>query len=178
MAKYLLKNWRTFPFKKKSFEGQLDRFVQVCVVSVENPNKILDVIPIYGKEDDYSFKDIIKLIHDIESGNQLNNDQILLRSHLLSPVEGEFVETKSLHGPLYRIHTREEAEYGLCSLSDIGKPYVTNEGTVKKYSVINVFTQPQFSISGMKTYVNGWAPSQMYYRYFRYKYFPISELNK
>lgn len=49
MEKYLYKYWQTFP-KYNSIDGQLDRFAKVCVVSVSNPQKVLDIIPIWGKK--------------------------------------------------------------------------------------------------------------------------------
>lgn len=31
MEKYLFKNWKTFPIKNKSFDGQMDRFAKVSL---------------------------------------------------------------------------------------------------------------------------------------------------
>ena len=66
MAKYFLKNWQTFPFKRKSFEDQLDRYAKVCVASIDNPNVILDIIPIYGyRSYNTGLGKVIKLIRPV-----------------------------------------------------------------------------------------------------------------
>ena len=66
MEKYLFKNWATFPFRRISFEGQMDRYAKVCVVSVDNPQRVLDIIPIYGKEKSSGLCDIINLIISVQ----------------------------------------------------------------------------------------------------------------
>lgn len=177
MEKYYFKNWETFPFKRKSFDGQMDRFVKVCVVSVENPQKVLDIVPIYGNEKSSGLRDIIKLIYDKERGIALDNESIQLLKKLEEPILGKFDEVKSLHGPLFHQYTPDEAKYGLCSSLDVWKPERDSHGIVKEYMSMRVFTVSSYDPDfGKYNYVNGWFPNQMYYKYFGYRYKPISLL--
>lgn len=179
MEKYLLRNWTTFPFKRKSFDGQMDRFVKVCVVSPEDPSKVLDIVPIYGNENSSGMRDIIRLIHDKERGYPIDDDAKKLLSSLKEPVFGQFECVKSLHGPLFHQFTPDEAKYGLCSVNDVWKPERNNQGKVKEYTSMKVFTISYYdSDFGKFNYVNGWFPSQMYYIYFGYRYLPFSKLTE
>ena len=140
MEKYLFKNWATFPFKRKSFDGQMDRYLKVCVVSIDNPTKVLDIIPIYGNENSSGLRDIINLIYNLENGVTL---------------------------------------YGLCSEHDVWKPERDINGKVIEYNSMRVFTMSLYdSDFGVYNYANGWFPSQMYYKYFGYRYLSISQLTE
>lgn len=179
MEKYLLKNWTTFPFKRKTFDGQMDRFAKVCVVSLENPSKVLDIVPIYGNENSSGLRDIIRLIYDIEKGKTIGNDAKQLLSALQEPVLGKFESVESLHGPLFHQFTPDEAKYGLCSANDVWKPERDNQGKVKEYLNMKVFTIINYdSEFGKFNYANGWSPSQMYYKYYGYRYLPFSKLTE
>ena len=179
MEKYLFKNWKTFPFKKKSFDGQLDRYLTVCVVNAESPQTVLDIIPIYGSEKHSDFREIIKLIYDIERGIEINESSRELFESLQKPIWGQFEEIKSQHGPLFHQFTPAEARYGLCSECDVWKPERDENGKVIEFMSIKVFTHsiyhPDFRKYG---YANGWFPHQMYYKYFGFRYRPISLLRE
>lgn len=179
MEKYLLRDWTTSQFKRKSFDGQMDRFVKVCVVSPKNPSKVLDIVPIYGNERSSGLRDIIRLIYDKERGYPLDNDAKNLLNALQEPVFGQFVRVNSLHGPLFHQFTPDEAKYGLCSENDIWKPERDDQGKVKEYMSMIVFTISYYdSDFGKFNYANGWSPSQMYYKYFGYRYLPFSKLTE
>lgn len=170
MEKYFFKNWATFPFKRKTFDGQMDRFVTVCVVNAETPQKVLDIIPIFGKL-------IVNLIYDWERGIQLDNESSELLKTLHNPIEGQFEEIKSKDGPLFHRFTPEEVKYGLCPASLIWKQERDQEGKVKVYESIKVFTQYEYySDIGKYDYANGWFPDQMYKKYYGYRYLPISKI--
>lgn len=180
MEKYYLKNWRTFPFKEKSFEKQLERFAIATVCSVNNPNVILDIVPVWGRDYNRGIGRYIKLVHEKELGFELDkesNDYLL--SYFSKPIYGEFEEMKSHHGPLFRIYTQNEAEYGLCSIEDINKPERDSEGNIKVYNTVKVFTWSTYdSDFGQYQYVRGWLPDDMYSKLYCYRYFPIHMLNQ
>ena len=177
MEKYLFKNWATFPFKRKSFDGQMDRYLKVCVVSIDNPTKVLDIIPIYGNENSSGLRDIINLIYNLENGVTLDKASIQLLNTQQKPIVGQFEEIKSLHGPLYHQFTPDEAKYGLCSEHDVWKPERDINGKVIEYNSMRVFPMSLYdSDFGVYNYVNGWFPSQMYYKYFGYRYLLMSQL--
>ena len=179
MGKYLFRNFATFPFKKKTFEGQMDRYAKLCVVSVDNPQKVLDIIPIYGRDGNAGMGDIIKLIYDIELGKQLDDDSQHLLADLSKPVEGMFEEVKSLHGPLFHQFTPDEAKYGLCPAFSVWKPERDENGKVKLFNSFKVFT---LIVNNAKLklphYAAGWSPNQMYYKYYGYRYKSLSELTE
>lgn len=179
MSKFLFKNWKTSQFKKKSFEGQLGRYAKVCIVSVDNPETVLDIIPIYGEKYNSGLGRVIKLFYDIELKVPLDSESNRLLSLLQEPIDGKFEEVKSLHGPLFRKFTPDEAKYGLCLSADVWKPERDQGGKVRVYNTMKVFTQyiydPDFDTYN---YVPGWAPEQMYYKYFGYRYLPISQLGE
>ena len=177
MEKYFFKNWKTFPFKKKSFEGQLSRYAKVCVVSVNNPDIVMDIIPIYGEKYNSGLGRVIKLIYDIELKVPLDSESNRLLALLQKAVVGQFEEIISLHGPLYHKFTPDEAKYGLCLNTEVWKPERDEAGKVKVYNTMKVFTQYMFDADfGTYNYVSGWSPNQMYYKYFGYRYLPISQL--
>lgn len=179
MEKYYFKNWKTYPFKKKSFNGQLDRFAKVCIVSVEKPNEVIDIIPIYGENNDKRFESIIKLIHDIELNIPLDIESKKLLNTLQRPIVGQFEEFKSLHGPLFHQFTPDEAEYGLCSERDVWKPERDENGNVKEYNAIKVFTMYSYDSEFGSYYINPeFTAQKMYYKYLYYRYKPISMLNE
>lgn len=157
----------------------MERFVKVCVVNADNPNKVLDIVPIYGNEDSPGMRDIIRLIYNVERGTAIDDDSKKLLKEIQKPLSGEFVEIKSLHGPLFRQFTPDEAKYGLCSEHDVWKPERDSHGKVKDYVSMKVFTISLFdSDFGKYNYVNGWFPHQMYYKYFGYRYKPLSMLTE
>ena len=179
MEKYLFKNCKTYPFKKKSFEGQLGRYAKVCIVNVDNPEKIIDIIPIYGEKYNKGLGRVIKLFYDIELNVPLDSESNRLLAFLQKPIEGKFEEVKSLHGPLYRQFTPDEAKYGLCHANDVWKPERDENGKVKLYNTMKMFTQYMYDPDlGAYNYVPGWFPNQMYYKYFGYRYLPISQLKE
>ena len=176
MGKYIFTNWETVPFKKKSFEGQLDRFVKVCVVSVDNPQKVLFILPLYGKEGGGGFSHLVEVVRN----HELRQDE-KTKSHfseLLTPIEGEFVEIPSKHGPLYRIFTKDEARYGICALDKVGKVEREENGKVKVYHSIKVFCIYEEKKVFGKQYVNGWFPEDWYYRFFGYNYRVLGDLTE
>jgi len=178
MEKYYLKNWKTYPFKEKSFEGQLDRFAIACVTSLKAPNLILDIVPVWGRDYSSGMGRFIKLIHEKELGNKLDRDSLEFMSYFSKPIDGEFIEIKSKHGPLFKIRTRNEAEYGLCNIDEINKPIRDTEGGVIIYNTMKVFTWSRYDSEFLQyNYVKGWFPEDMYSKYFCYRYFPISMLN-
>jgi len=109
-----LKKWKTFPFREKSFEGQLDRFAIAAITSVKAPNVIIDIVPVWGRSYNGGMGKYINLLHQREQGYELDRKSLEFMSYLSKPINGEFVKVKSLLGPLFRIHTSMEAEYGLC----------------------------------------------------------------
>lgn len=174
MAKYLFTNWETIPFKKKSFEGQLDRYAKVCVSSVENPHKVLFILPLFGKECGAGYGHIIEIVRN----HELRKDNDLEFSKLLKPFDGEFVEIPSKHGPLFRIFTKDEAKYGICPKDKIGKAERDETGKVKIYHTIKVFCLYENNIIIGKQYINGWYPEDWYYRFFGYNYRVLSDLTE
>lgn len=176
MKKFKFVHWRTFPIKKESFKGQYNRFALTCVVSVDNPEKVIDVIPIFGKNNDRNER-IIKLIYSKECNIHLDEESEKLWDVLQRPVYGKFVEEPSMHGPLYRTYTQGEADHDLCPVSMVGKPERDENGKIREYTAIKVFTQWKYD-SGEWSSKNGWSSHQMYYKYFGYRYHPISQLKK
>lgn len=189
MEKYLYKYWQTFPFKYNSFDGQLDRFAKVCVVSVSNPQKVLDIIPIWGKKDEPRLRDIIQLIFKLEDGKALAPQENKLLEFIKKPIIGQFEEIPSKHGPLFRRFTRDEAKYGLCSKYDVGKPERDENGRVRVYNTIRVFRHyiydSEFEKNNIpvseddKYYTTPeWDLNKMYDKYFGYRYFKRSQLTE
>lgn len=177
MDKFYLKNWRTFPFKEKSFDGQLDRYATACVTSVRNPNKILDIVPVWGRNYNGGMGKLIDLIHKKEQGFELDKESLQFLAKYNNPIDGEFVETKSLNGPLFRVFTRGEAECGLCRKCDVNKPERDINGNVVIYNTIKVFTMSRYdSELRQYNYVRGWFPANMYSNYIYYRYFPMEKL--
>lgn len=173
MEQYYFKNWKTYPFKKKSFEGQLDRYAKVCIVSVAKPNEVIDIIPIFG------LGRIIKLIHDIELSVPLDIESKQLLNTLQRPIVGQFEEINSMHGPLFHQFTPDEAKYGLCPEDDIWKPKRDKNGNVKVYNTIKVFTMYKYDRElGIYQIAPGFAAYEMYDNYVPYRYKPISMLTE
>lgn len=169
MGKYKMINWQTLPFKRKSFEGQPDRYAKCCIVSVDNPHKVLDIIPLFGPEQ------FIKIVYDCEQG--IGKEKWVHK--LEKPIDGEFIEVKCHNGPLFHRFTKDEARYGLCNEQDVGKAERLDNGKVKVYHSIKVFTCFEFNeVIGKKQYCNGWSPDQMYDKYLGYRYIPISDLTE
>ena len=180
MAKFFFTNWRTFLFSQPSYDKQLDRFAVACVVSIVNPNRVLDTVPIYASS---SFENgpirIIKLIHNIEQGIPLDNESKRLWKLLQQPIDGGFRVVKAKVEPLFHIYTSDEGKYGLCDPEDVGKPERDESGEVKIYNTIRVFTKYIMdSEKGTFIYERGWSPDEMYYKKIDYQYFPISQLDK
>lgn len=167
MGKYIFTNWETVPFKKKSFEGQSDRYVKVCVATEDNPQKILAIIPLFG------FDNIVEKLHDYELG------KIPFPEFLKKPADGGFEEVQSRNGPLFHRFTPDEAKYGLCRKSDVWKAERLPDGKVKVYHSIKVFCHYRvIELTGEKIYQNGWFPWEMYNRYYRFNYLPLSDLTE
>lgn len=157
----------------------MDRFAKVCVVSIHNPQKVLDIIPIYGNEKNAGLRDIIKLIYDCERGIILDDESTRLLRAIQEPFLGQFEEVKSLHGPLFHQFTPDEAKYGLCSENDVWRPERDNNGKVKEFMTMKVFTMGLYdSDFGKYNYANGWSPSQMYSKYYGYRYLPLQKLTE
>ena len=175
MPLYKLINWKTFPFKRKSFEGQLDRYVKTCVVSVDNPHKVLLVLPLYGKENGGGFGQLINIVRNHELG-QGDETEFLKLSR---PINGEFVEVPSKDGPLFRIFTKDEAEFGICSRDDAGKVERDRNGKVKIYHSIRVFCHC-YEVSKIpnRKYVPGWYPDDLYHRFYGFNYHMLSDLTE
>lgn len=169
MGKYKLVNWQTLPFKRKSFEGQLERYTKCCVVGADNPDKVLDIIYLFG------FDRLTEVIHERELG--IGKEKLI--KELEEPIDGEFVEVESHSGPLFRRYLKDEALYGICSEHEVGKAERLDTGKVKVYHSIKVFTHYIIDDDiGKKEYINGWFPDQMYKRYFGYRYIPLSDLTE
>lgn len=166
MTKYIFTNWKTIPFKRKSFEGQHERFAKVCVSSLDNPQQILAVIPIFGNTH------IIEIVHKYELGRGE------LPPFMKEPLEGEFVNVQSMHGPLFRRFSPDEAKYGICDSDKIWKAERDLTGKVNIYNSIHVFCLYKIKPILGKQYLNGWFPNQLYYHYFGYNYLPLSNLTE
>ena len=177
MGKYIFTYLETVPFKKKSFEGQMDRFLKVCIASANNPQKVLFVLPLYGKQNGGGFRGLIEVVRNHELGQDQKSEFPF--SELLKPADGEFVDVPSLHGPLYRVFTKDEAKYGICPEEKVGKIERTPDGRVKIYHHIKVFSLYAFDDdTGEKTYLDGWFPNDFYYRFFGYNYHRLSDLTE
>lgn len=177
MAKYLLTNWETIPFKRQSFEGQLDRYLKVCVASVDSPQQILLIMPLFGTKNRGGFAHLIEVVRNHELGQ--DEKSAFSFYELLKPQEGEFVEVPSKHGPLYRIFTKDEAKYGICPINAVGKAERTASGKVKIYNSIRVFTPLIVdNETGEKVVVDGWRPEELYNRFFGYNYHILSDLTE
>lgn len=173
MSKFIFTNWETVPFKKKSFEGQLERYAKVCVASIDNPQKVLFILPLFGA----GFGHIIEAVRCHELG--IDDDSVLNFSRLIRPVNGDFVEVPSKHGPLFRVYKPDEAKYGLCSKGEVGKVERDSNGKVKIYHSIKVFTRYRIdNETGEKRYLNGWYPEDWYYHFFGYNYHVLSDLTE
>lgn len=177
MAKYLLVNWETVLFKRKSFEGQLDRYLKVCVASVDEPQKVLFILPLFGNKNGGGFSDLIEVVRNHELGLDVKSHFAF--SELLEPLEGEFVEVPSKVGPLFRVFTADEAKYGICPKNYAGKVERTSTGKVKIYYSIKVF-RPYIrdNETGEKVNWHGWYPEELYYRFFGYNYKVLSDLTE
>ncbi len=165
MPKFLFTNCKTFPFKKKSFNGQSERYVKCCIVSVNNPKQVLAIIPLFG------YDDITEDIYNYELGKGP------FPSYLNKPIEGEFIDVPSKHGPLFRVFTKDEAKYGLCPQENVGKVERTLTGKVKIYNSIKVFTlYGTDNETGKKRILNGWSLDTWYNRFFGFNYHVLSDL--
>jgi len=175
MAKYLFTNFETVPFKKKYFEGQLDRYLKVCVASADNPQKVLLVLPLFGKDKGRGFNRLIEIVRNHELGQDEKNE--FQFSDLFKPMEGEIVEIPSRHGPLFRVFTKDEAKYGICPQDSVGKVERTPTGKVKVYHSIRVFTiYEKDDDTGNLVTVPGWFPGEWYNRFFGYNYHVLTDL--
>lgn len=178
MEKYYLRYWKTFPFKQKSFEGQLDRFAIACITSFKAPNEVLDIVPVWGRNYNSGMGKFIKLTHQKELGFELDKESLDFLSYFSKPIDGEFIQAKSIHGPLFRIYTQLEAEYGLCSIDKVNKPEREPNGQVKIYNSIKVFTWSKYDSDFRQyNYVRDWSPEDMYDKYAYYRYYPMHMLN-
>ncbi len=173
MGKYLLTNWETVPFKRKSFEGQLDRYLKVCVVSVESPHKVLQILPLYGKENRGGFSDLIEEVRNYEICKE-KGKPCSLPAYMTKPVEGGFEEAPSLHGALFRRFTPDEARYDLCPPNNVWKAERMENGKVKVYHSIKVFCLRYQD----GKYIEGWRPEDFYYRFFGFSYHVLSDLTE
>jgi hypothetical protein len=177
MAKFLLTNWETVPFKKKSFEGQLDRFLKVSIATVDNPQKVLLTLPLYGNDYGGGFSHLIELVRNYEVGKEEKSK--IPFEELLQPIDGEFVDIPSKHGPLYKTYTKDDAKYGLCSKEFVGKAERTPTGKIKIYHTIKVFTPLIINNeTGQKEIISGWSPEKLYYRFFGYNYHILADLTE
>ena len=177
MEKYLLTNWETVPFKKKSFEGQLDRYLKVCVASVDSPHRVLHILPLYGKECRGGFSDLIEEVRNYEICKE-KGEPCSPPSFMSKPVEGGFEEIPSLHGALFRRFTPDEARYGLCHPNDVWKAERMENGKVKVYHTIKVFCLYKKNNKIGQRYLNGWFPNELYRHYYGYSYLPLSDLTE
>ena len=169
MGKFKLINWQTIPFKRKSFKSQLDRYAKCCVVSVDNPEVVLEIIPLFG------FEHLIKIVQNMEQGIDSEKWKTILEE----PIDGDFVEVISHNGPLFHRFTKEEAQYGLCSAQNVGKAERLENMKVKVYHSIKVFTHYTYDENtGNKRIIDGWNPDQMYNLYIGYRYIPLSDLTE
>lgn len=169
MGKYKLVHWQTLPFKRKSFEGQSERYSKCCVVGADNPDKVLDIIYLFG------FDRLTKMIYE----HELGEGKETLIKELEEPIDGEFVEVESHNGPLFYRYLKDEALYGICLENEVGKAERLDSGKVKVYHSIKVFTHYIIDgNTGEKQYINGWYPDQMYNRYFGFRYIPLSDLTE
>ncbi|MBQ8709429.1 MAG: hypothetical protein IJ550_02445 [Bacteroidaceae bacterium] len=164
MGKFKMINWQTLPFKKKSFERQMDRYIKCCIVKESEPDKVLDVICLFG------FYWLMDVVQKYEQGIETEEYEKLCR-----PIDGEFVEVKSMNGALYHRFTRDEGTFGLCTPQKVGKAERDINGKVKVYHSIKVFTL-YHEYRGVKEYIGGWSPQEMYRKYFGYRYLPLSDL--
>lgn len=177
MAKFLLTNWETVLFKRKSFEEQLDRYLKVCVASVDNPLQILQIIPLFGKKNRGGFTDLIEIVRNHELGQ--DEKSLFHFSELLKPIDAEFVEVPSKHGPLFRVFTKDEARYKMCSTNDVGRAERTATGKVKIYNSIRVFTPYIYdNETREKVILDGWRPEELYARFFGFNYRVLSDLTE
>ena len=177
MAKFLLTNLETIPFKKKSFKGQLDRYLKVCIASADNPQKVLLTMPLYGKSNGGGYSDLINVVRNHELGQDDKSEFPF--SELLKPIEGEFVEVKSKHGPLFRIFKNDDAKYGICPERYVGKVERTPTGKVKIYNSIKIFIHYTIdNETGEKRIAHGWSPEELYYRFFGYNYHVLANLTE
>ena len=175
MAKYLFTNWETVPFKRKSFEGQLDRYIKVCVASVDKPQQVLMVLPLYGKNNGGGFTHLIEIVRNHELGQDENNKFL----GLLEPVEGAFVDVPSKHGPLFRLFTKDDAKYGICPNEYVGKVERTPTGKVKVYHSVRVFIiYGKDNETGNVCSLHGWFPEEWYYRFFFFFYKALTDLTE
>ena len=174
MKKFILTNWQTVPLYKK-YDWQLDRYIKVCVVDADNPQKVLFIVPLFGDNTGGGFSHLIEFVRNYEVGNQTNHPF----SDLLEPVDGEIVDVPSLNGPLFRVFTKDEARYGICRKEDVGKVERTPTGKVKIYHSIKVFTiYIKDNETGNIEPLSGWEPEQMYRRFFGYNYRILSDLTE
>ena len=126
---YVLKNFRTIPFSKRSYNEQHEYFVKADVYHVGKPHTLLDIVPIWQNN---RYGNIIDIIHN----HEVNGDTI--PNELFQPVPGEFVNFEWPQ-PLYRIYTDDDVRLGRCSSNMVGK-YVRNlNGTIKVFNRVKVF---------------------------------------
>lgn len=174
MEKYNLINWETVPFNNKRFDWQLDRYAKVCVTRSDNPQKVLLIIPFFGTNTGSGFANLIHFVHNCELGQDN-----LANSILVKPVDGDIIDVSSMHGPLFRVYTKDEARYGICRKEDVGKVERTPTGKVKIYHSIKVFTiYIKDNETGNIEPLSGWEPEQMYRRFFGYNYRILSDLTE
>lgn len=175
MEKYLFTNWETIPRKGKTADWQLDRYLKVCVASIDNPQKVLFVLTLFGKSNGGDFSRLIEIVRNHELGQDVKNEF----SFLSEPIDGEFIEVPSKHGPLFRVFTKDDAKYGMCHPDSIGKVERTSDGKVKIYHSIKVFTlYTKDEDFGKMVIVPGWLPEKWYYRFFGYNYHVLSDLTE
>lgn len=176
MGKYIIANFETVPFKRKSFEGQMDRFVKIYIASVDAPDKVLAVVPLFGNDNGTGFYDLIKAVRNHELGQDEKTPFPF--EDLYKPIDGEFVDVPSMHGPLFRVFTIEDFKCGLCKTDEIGRVERTLDNKVKIYNTIRVFTHYNMDGAGHKVTAGGWNPNTLYFRYYGYNYKPIADLTE
>lgn len=127
--KYFFRNFRTFPFSKRSFNEQHEYFVKADVYSVKEPRRLLTVVPIWQRN---TYGNIIDLIRNNEvNGTPIPND-------LYQPIPGEFVNVQ-WHLPLYRIWTDDDVRLGRCPSNKLGEYVQNRDGTYKVFNKVKVF---------------------------------------
>ena len=125
MEKYMLVNYRTRSFSQKTFEGQSDFFVVADVVSANEKEKVLEVVPIWNN----AYLEMVQLAHMTgEPIPKLFKDSFY----------GEFSYYPN-EKPLYRKYTHEDAYRGLCDNNSIGNFVHNLDGSIRVFNSIIVF---------------------------------------
>ena len=178
MELYILKNYRTRRFSRKSFDSQSKYFIVADLFRADKPNRILGVIAYWGSEEE-------------DQVRKAEESKTLLPKSFYEPFYGKFEDVKS-EVPLLRFYTADDTYCGFCKKEDEGKFLSNPDGSYKVYNSIKVFcrystayirfrTDPRtkdYTCRQISKYMEGWEAKKLAQYRKEYCYKELSEIGK